>query len=311
MISYKELPRYLPVPGPDINSQQSYIENVFMKEDMSKASKRKLVGDDIERLVTLFTANSIPLPNNLLDRVKLLGLLDYMWISKKRGSKTSAFAPTDTTTGYVSTWDAQYFTQKYPISKKDWLRTTYIHELLHTLEVKEWWMSTHPDDKDYMGNRRIGLSASRPQEDDKRITTTIGGRKLGEGITEYLAREITGVEEPEGIKTYQAEVEVVNYLIEEIGIEPLIAAEFTKRGLRALNGKMVEVFGPGSLRMMSWYMGAEYLLFKNRQAAVEKIKKAAGESSEQDIKLESYSATLVYLRQSKWLNDMRKRLPDL
>jgi len=293
-----EKPQYVSAPGPDLAKPfwlNHGLRNTFLfKDALSRREKRDLLAESVEKLSLLFSENGVPFPKNPYARIRFLKLLPFSLAAKHFGYEIyeSGFALAETGFGFVDIWSAEYNEKKSNIPKENSLKRIGIHELLHCLEITKWWKEKDKKTTEYSHLNRMGFATRKPQKESfgPNASRSIGGRELNEGLAQYLSSWAIGDE----IKNKTAEVRVIEYLVDKIGIGPLVKGAYLENGLRALNEKMAEVFGKGSLGEMLCWMGLEYVNSERKMA-----------KSKEKKPLEKYTKTLEYLDLMRSLTQQR------
>jgi hypothetical protein len=291
----KEGSRYIAVPGPDLSvpfwKSQGIKNNILLRDVFVKEEKRQLVAEDVQKLSSLFAQHELPFPNNPYSRVRFLKASSYNLAIKRFGRSdeligSMGFEAGEAGFGFVDVWSVDDEHEENGWSREILLRKIFVHEFSHCLEYTEYWAQTNGKNKNtYAHFKQKGL-ATQPEAifGDVSRNITEGGMRLNEGLARYLEHKIVNFDLDPEDTSYAAEKEVMEYLVEKIGLEPLLKAAYLENGLEALDEKMRKAFGKNSLNEMLELMGSEFNENNYRNRVNE---------TEKDLK--SYWKTLDYL----------------
>lgn len=157
------------------------------------------------------------------------------------------------------------------------LKTTLLHELLHTLSVINYWGKEEKEGEWVLAARRVGLTSmrlrkSKTKEDKPAYEYISSLHSLYEGVIEELTIAIAlnklnsaiplGVIEEEAEKIYSGEIDVLRNLTVKVPLSYFVKAVFEKEALRELVKKVNAAYGPRYLEvigeLMKWEKGYGY-----------------------------------------------------
>jgi hypothetical protein len=264
MISEK--PKYTVIPGADLN--KTFIGNFGWVADgiyedpgeWTQQEKQALLKHDMRTLSLIFRENNIPFLRNPYDRVRFLEPYPYELALKTFNGPEDrlGFSVPAIRFGFVDIAKAESEDRNNRIPSGTGLRFGFTHELSHCLEFQEQWKEERSK-KIKLERRGFMIQTFR----DKNTHLAEGGLRLNEGLAEYLGLEVLNSELiniglPLISLSYPGEVDVIKFLIDKIGLGPVLRACYTRDGLEELSQEMDRVFGEDALKDTLEWMGFEY-----------------------------------------------------
>lgn len=247
-------------------------------EAISPDEKQKMFAPAIESMKQICETMGVNLPPDLMDRLLILGPQAYgnLHVAENMRGYTDEKVMGHALVNRLATVNVSAISDKYnfkdvspeAVSKR--ILTTGIHELWHTLGNAELWVSEDQKDNwqqkaDLEKTKQYGLSLHAP---DKQTNVNVGIAQLNEGLTEYLTRltiQNMGAELPPEYQMYSPQTEVVEDLVQDIGLQVLADAAFKPDGFKGLSQAFTEKYGKGSLKKFALLMQRDYYTHKGSE----------------------------------------------
>jgi hypothetical protein len=224
------------------------------RDSIGRHAKEKLLREDVEKLSSLFAEHGLSIPENPYDKIRFLGQHMYSLAQKKFGATADlGFAAGDNRFGFVNCFAGNYYDLEYDLIPGTTIKHTFIHEVIHCSEAMGEWK--HTQNGQIVKSR--GLSISGPLIEP---LLTSGGDRYNEGLAEYLV----DVVRPISVKFYPGEQKVITTLVEKVGLDLLMQANYSMSNTSVLANTMYEALGENALLELLLTMGAEYQMHKKQ-----------------------------------------------
>ena len=243
-IERKELPQEVLLGVQDWGNQPDQLD---FREQISQDEKKQIFNPAIEAMKSFAGQHGIALPDNLIQRVTILKQSTIFNISNTvdfnhhEDDIDGAFTILYSRLSFINDDLITLISEVIGTTKEDLIQMAGVHELWHSVEYVELWQVNDIPPDELTPVRRSGMVTSRPEG------ARVDYSPLAEGFTEYLTREtLRLLNKPFFTNSYKDELEIIDILIGQIGLDPLIQATFSKKGFRALFNALEQRFGRGA-----------------------------------------------------------------
>lgn len=234
------------------------IDQLDFQEQISQEEKERIFNPAIEAMKSFATQHSITLPDSLIQRIKILDgnttslICDVFGPFRDRNININFTIPSNRLS-FINNDLATQISAGTGMRKEDLIREFGIHELWHSAAYTEIWLVNNDPLSEFNLLRRCGIFTSSLRK------PRYGFSPLLEGFTQYLTREtLRLLNKPlTSALDYKEELEIIDILIEQIGLGPFIRAAFSKRGFRILFNALEQRFGKSAFVKINDELGKE------------------------------------------------------
>lgn len=237
-------------------------DSLDFQEQISQDEKERTFNPAIEKMKSFATQHGITLPNNLIQRITILNEETTSYIHqafdpKHKDNNNEAFTTIKYRLSFINNDAVTQTSAETGVKKENLMREAGIHELWHSVEYTEIWLADNSASSKLESLRRSGMITSRPDKIQGNY------RRLEEGFIQYLTREtLKLLNEPLYSDIfYKEELELIDTLIGQIGLDPLIQATFSKKGFRSLFNALEQRFGKSAFAKIGETLKKDWGIF--------------------------------------------------
>ncbi|MDO8583388.1 MAG: hypothetical protein Q7R51_02565 [bacterium] len=245
---------------PVIEAWRNQADQLDIQEQISQDEKEQIFNPAISAMKSFAKQHNIVLPDNLMQRIAVLDDESISHVRqaidpKHEDNSNDSFTMHNNRLVFINKDTPTQTSEEEGIRQEDDMRETGIHELWHSVGYTEVWLPNNSSSIESKPVRRSGMFTSRPEQARGNYL------RLQEGFTQYLTRETLRLLDKPISPTYKEELEIIDILIGQIGLDPFIQTTFSRKGFRALFNALEQRFGKDAYKKIGEALQKDWGIF--------------------------------------------------